>query len=268
MPNDPLFFSIGEFSQISGLSVKALRFYDEKGLLKPARVDPATDYRYYDAGCVERARIIARLRELQFSLSDIAGILAEYSDEADLLGALQRQQRIIADRIRADRKVAKALEDMMAREVEVARLMEEGRFAVEEKKLDSMVIAGLRMKGGYEDCGRAFSTIARTMGRHLHGRPLCLYYDGEYREDDADFEPCIPLRREMASQGDVRVRVLPAQRCLALVHRGPYPQLGRSYRKLPRRGQAPRIYGSATDTGSVFEGTGNDFQGQSQELSH
>ena len=59
MPNDPQLFTIGEFSQISGLSVKALRFYDEKGLLKPAHVDAASDYRYYDAACVERARVIA-----------------------------------------------------------------------------------------------------------------------------------------------------------------------------------------------------------------
>src|ERR1700722_12329923 len=110
MPKDPQLFSIGEFSQISGLSVKALRFYDEKGLLKPAHVDPATDYRYYDAACAERARVIARLRELQFSLGDIARILAECSDEADLLDAMQRQQRTITERMRADRKVVKALE--------------------------------------------------------------------------------------------------------------------------------------------------------------
>jgi len=75
MPDDPQFFSIGEFSRISGLSVKTLRFYHENGLLEPARIDPVTDYRYYDATCIERARVIARLRELQFPLDDIARIL-------------------------------------------------------------------------------------------------------------------------------------------------------------------------------------------------
>src|SRR5271167_1031218 len=98
MPDDPQLFSIGEFSKISGLSVKTLRFYHEKGLLKPAHIDPGTDYRYYDAACLERARVIARLRELQFSLEEIARILAECGDESDLLGALQRQQRAIAER--------------------------------------------------------------------------------------------------------------------------------------------------------------------------
>ena len=77
MSVDPKPFSIGEFSQISGLSVKTLRFYDEKNLLKPAQGGATTGYRFYDAASAERARIVARLRELQFSLDDIARILAE-----------------------------------------------------------------------------------------------------------------------------------------------------------------------------------------------
>jgi len=245
MPDDPQLFSIGEFSQICGLSVKTLRFYHEKGLLKPAHVDAGTDYRYYDAACLDRARIIARLRELQFSLDDIARILTECSDESDLLGALRRQQRAITERMRADRKVAKALEDMIIQEAEAAHLADSGRFTIEEKSLESMIIAGLRMKGRYEECGRGFSTVARMMGRHLSGRPLCLYYDGEYREEDADFETCFPLRREEPSRDAVCVRTLPRQRCLSLVHQGPYPQLGRSYRKLlveaKRRGLAIQL---------------------------
>jgi DNA-binding transcriptional MerR regulator len=261
MPNDPHLFSIGEFSQISGLSVKALRFYDEKGLLKPAHVDPSTDYRFYDAACLEQARVIARLRELQFPLDDIARILAECNDEADLLGAVQRQQRAINERIRADRKVVKALEHMIVQEREAARLLENGRFAVEEKHLGPVVIAGLRMKGRYEDCGRGFSTIARSMGRHLTGRPLCLYYDGEFREEDASFEVCFPVRQEIPSRDDVRVRVLDPQRCLSLVHQGPYPQLGRSYRKLlveaKRRGfcvQLPTREVYLKGPGMIFKG--------------
>ncbi len=39
---------IGDFSRLSRVSVKALRFYDEKGLLKPVQVDPSTGYRYYE----------------------------------------------------------------------------------------------------------------------------------------------------------------------------------------------------------------------------
>jgi DNA-binding transcriptional MerR regulator len=47
---------IGEFSKVTGLSVKTLRFYHEKGILVPSSVDEATGYRFYDSSKVEKAR--------------------------------------------------------------------------------------------------------------------------------------------------------------------------------------------------------------------
>ena len=63
--------SIGEFARRSGLSPKALRLYEELGLLPPARVDDDSGYCYYAASQLDRARLIAALRELQISLAEI-----------------------------------------------------------------------------------------------------------------------------------------------------------------------------------------------------
>ena len=242
MSHDHPLFSIGEFSKISGLTIKTLRFYDENGLLKPARVDPATGYRFYDADSAERARIIARLRELQFPLETIAKILADCGDEADLLGHFERQQRLIQERLRADRQIAKALARAIADEREAARAAAENKFQVAEKRIEPLLVAGLRMKGRYEESGRAFSRLGRTLGRHASGKPLTLYHDGEYREEDADFEPCLPLRAPVSAPDEIHVRTLPAATCLCVLHRGPYSQLGRSYKKVlaeaKRRGAA------------------------------
>lgn len=54
--------TIGDFARASGLSAKALRLYDEMGLLRPAEVDPVTGYRRYDVAQLDRARLVARLR--------------------------------------------------------------------------------------------------------------------------------------------------------------------------------------------------------------
>ena len=78
-------YSIGEFSQVTGLSVKTLRFYHERGILIPSSVDDASGYRFYDATKVEKARVIMRLRQMEFSIEDIAAVLGECSDEADIL---------------------------------------------------------------------------------------------------------------------------------------------------------------------------------------
>jgi DNA-binding transcriptional MerR regulator len=68
--------SIGEFARRSRLSLKALRLYDERGVLVPARVDQASGYRYYDTAQLERARLVVMLRELQLPLAAIKELLA------------------------------------------------------------------------------------------------------------------------------------------------------------------------------------------------
>src|SRR5262245_57914381 len=69
-------FRIGDFSRLSQVSVKALRFYDEVGLLKPTFVDRATGYRYYSANLLLRLNRILVFKELGFSLDEIAMLLA------------------------------------------------------------------------------------------------------------------------------------------------------------------------------------------------
>ena len=240
MNTDPESFSIGEFSQITGLSVKTLRFYDEKGLIRPARVDVATGYRYYNSASVERARIVARLRELQFSLDDIQRLLSECEDDSQLVDYFTRQLRTIRDRIRADQRTAKALETAIANELEAAQRARDSSIRIEDKELAPLLIAGFKMSGRYDECGRGFKALSRAVGRYIAGKAMCLYHDGEFRDDDANFEPCFPIRREVPSKDGISARMLPSTRCLALVHRGPYPQLGRSYKillsELRRRG--------------------------------
>jgi DNA-binding transcriptional MerR regulator len=67
--------SIGEFAGRSRLSPKALRLYDELGLLPPARVDEDSGYRFYEPGQLGQARLIAALRRLQVPLAEIKAIL-------------------------------------------------------------------------------------------------------------------------------------------------------------------------------------------------
>ena len=67
--------TISAFAQASRLSHKALRLYDELGLLRPARVDPDSGYRYYAARQLPQARLIGLLRQLGLSLTEIRAVL-------------------------------------------------------------------------------------------------------------------------------------------------------------------------------------------------
>ncbi|MBP2583224.1 protein phosphatase [Streptomyces sp. PvR006] len=74
--------TIGDFARASRLSAKALRRYDELGLLPPARVDPFTGYRYYAAEQLERARLIAWLRRIGMPLAEVGRVCALYASDA------------------------------------------------------------------------------------------------------------------------------------------------------------------------------------------
>jgi DNA-binding transcriptional MerR regulator len=68
--------SIGEFGRLSGLSVGALRHYDELGIITPAQVDGATSYRRYRRQQLDDARLVSALRELEMPLEEIRELLA------------------------------------------------------------------------------------------------------------------------------------------------------------------------------------------------
>jgi DNA-binding transcriptional MerR regulator len=86
---------IGRFARLTGLSVGALRHYDELDLLRPATVDPFTGYRRYRPSQLDDARIVARLRELEVPLDEIRAVLAE-DDPAE------RARRLTAHRARVE----------------------------------------------------------------------------------------------------------------------------------------------------------------------
>jgi DNA-binding transcriptional MerR regulator len=84
--------SIGRFARLTGLTVKALRHYDEVGLLRPASVDAETGYRSYGAEQVHRAETIRALRRLELPLDDVATLLTT-DDPALLRRVLVDHQR-------------------------------------------------------------------------------------------------------------------------------------------------------------------------------
>ena len=67
-------FKIGELSKITGLSIQAIRFYEEKGLISPIEVDRWTNYRYFDESSIERLSEISYLKDLGFSLDEIKNL--------------------------------------------------------------------------------------------------------------------------------------------------------------------------------------------------
>lgn len=226
-------FTIGEFSTITGLTVKTLRFYHERGLLVPARVDAGTGYRYYDEQNAETARAIKALRDLQVPLDEVATILERCSSDEEVSTYLRQHRETIAQQLAHYRGLIKQVDLFLKQHHQHKDIEMDNRqsYEIEEKTVGALLIAAIRMKGRYSDCGEGFARLGRKVGRLIAGKPMCLMHDGEYREDDAEFEVAFPIRKAVEIDG-IDVRELTEVDCVTLVHRGPYNTLGQTYERL------------------------------------
>ena len=93
---------IGVFAQVSQVSIKILRHYDEVGLLKPVFVDDYSGYRYYSLEQLPRAHRIIALKDLGFSLEQIAGLLNQKLPPERLRRILSRRQEELSRQVRED----------------------------------------------------------------------------------------------------------------------------------------------------------------------
>ncbi|MBI1939229.1 MAG: GyrI-like domain-containing protein [Ignavibacteriales bacterium] len=252
-------YGIGEFSRITSLSIKSLRLYHEKEILVPSEVDQFTGYRYYNEMNIEFAKTIKILKEYDFSLAEIKEIIDEFNDESEILEQLIKKKNEIEKKIARYKDISVSIDSIIKKEKE-NKMRIENEFEIEEKEIETMLIAAYRMKGKYSDVGKGFGVLAKNFGSEINGKAMCLYYDGEYKEDDADIETCFPVRKGKDVDG-ISVRGLKGGRCVSLMHKGPYELLGESYRKIFNYINA-RNYNTLIPSREVYiKGPGMIFKG-------
>ena len=94
--------TIGDLARLGRVSVRMLRHYDAIGLLPPTAVDDATGYRYYEAAQLARLNRIVALKDLGFTLDQVAAVLDDKIDAAELRGMLRLRRAELQSRIAAD----------------------------------------------------------------------------------------------------------------------------------------------------------------------
>ena len=180
---------IGEFARRSRMSAKALRLYDERGLLAPARVDEDSGYRFYQASQLGQARLIAALRQLQVPLAEIKAIL--------LLDPVQA-----ADRVRefwaatdAEHTARRGLAAYLIDELSGKRSV---MYEVSTREMPERSLLCLKRNVAGRDQAWAFGKDFIALLRHYQLPPIqgragaffCIYW-GEVSEDsDGPVEWC------------------------------------------------------------------------------
>ncbi|XZE53424.1 MerR family transcriptional regulator [Planctomycetaceae bacterium SH139] len=228
--NDGL-LTIGEFSKLTGLTIKTLRFYHESGLIKPASVDASSGYRYYAADQVELAIAIKTLRELGFSIEQIGELLPVDFRPGTLVEMLEQRRVALREAMRDDRERLRRLDEILVIERQAEQRAEVAGFEVRLVEVAAQQVASMKYRGAYAECGKIFAKLARQYGRYIAGKPMILCWDSEFKDTDASFEVVFPVRPCNAKPGS-QIYELSGGQAIALLHAGPYADLHRSYRKL------------------------------------
>lgn len=220
-------YTIGEFSRICRVSVRALRLYHEKGLVAPDFIDPESGYRYYQGEQIYEVQLVTSLKELGFSLQEIKSVVDDCEEDHDLVDMLASKRRQLERRVRSFQKSIQEIESILERERK-AMNNETEHERIEEKHLPELLIAGYRMKARYDEIGKGFSKLGRAAGRFISGPAMCLYYDCEYMEEGADYEACFPVSKPVEADG-ISCRSIPGGHAVTIIHKGPYNRLSESY---------------------------------------
>lgn len=91
MEKDPKFqlLKIGELAILAGVSVKALRVYEKKKVIKPVEVDEETGYRYYSADQLKQVEALLELQDMGFSLNEISKLLSGTCSRDEMLALFE-----------------------------------------------------------------------------------------------------------------------------------------------------------------------------------
>lgn len=223
---------IGRFSKMTRLSVKALRRYDEIGLLPPAHVDPSSGYRYYTLAQANRAEAVRILRSVDMPLDEIRSILGSEDPEMAHKQLVAHRERL-AERLAVQQRMLAYLEALIQREDGIMPYDISLAQATPQLVAATKVHTNLRRIG--DDIASGFGTLMHGLGREgvtPAGMPLIVYHDVIDEETDGDIEICIPVEAAISESGEVYSRELEGGTMATTVHHGPYEQIAPAYHSL------------------------------------
>jgi DNA-binding transcriptional MerR regulator len=181
-------FKIGDFSKLTLVSIRMLRYYDEVGLFKPAEIDTFTGYRYYSAKQISTLNLIISLRDMGFNVSDIAIAIKDQSDEK-LKDLLKQKEDEVKNNIKAEeeklKKINYAIKNLKKERVNM-------NYNVTLKSVPSFKIISLRDTiPAYDAEGMLWERLGKYIGdRKIPCNNICYatYHDEGYIEGPVDVE--------------------------------------------------------------------------------
>ncbi len=218
---------IGDFSKLAQVTVKTLRHYDQLGLLKPAWIDRYSSYRYYTIEQMPRLNRILALKDLGFSLDQIARLLDEQ------LSAEQLRGIVLSKRVEVQQRVQEEQLRLARVEARLKQIEQEGCMPVVEvalKKIEPQLIVSVRdvvphaglLPERYDSMRQEVGAWLQSSRLHAAGPWIIIFEGPEYLERNITVQVARALEERVKprTSGKVNISALPGMEAACVAYQG------------------------------------------------
>ena len=219
--------SIGDFSLMTHLSIKTLRYYHQVGLLEPAEVDPDTGYRHYGVEQLPTAQIIQRFRDLDMPIDEVKAVLAA-PDIATRNALIATHLGRLEGELEQTRQAVQSLRNLL----EPAHTP----ISVELRTIPATPAVGIQQVVDGNDLvvwlhgalGELYATIA-VQGLRASGPSGGLFSSELFHYERGEVTMFVPISGKMQTVGRMSPLVVPAAEVAVTVHDGSLANLNDTY---------------------------------------
>jgi effector-binding domain-containing protein len=228
-------FKIGDFSRLSRVSVKTLRYYDEISLLKPDKLDQFTAYRYYSADQLPRLNYIVALKNIGLSLDQVATLIDDDLTPSQMRNIFILKRGELQQRVNEEQRRLEEVERLLG-QIEKEGSMPD--YQVTIKKTQPQLVASIRdVLPAYGEVGPLYGEIFEYLGKKMVFKPagplMLIVHDGEFKERDVDVEAAVPIGKKIAGSERVKMAELAGlEQVACTVYKGPYEGVAEAYNEI------------------------------------
>ena len=220
-------FRIGEFSKMSKTTIKALRYYDEIGLLKPEETDKFTNHRFYSTQQLFQLHRIQELRQVGLSINEINLILSGH-DYGPILH--KRKAELVSELVQGQSQLSRI--DFILQGEKNAM-----NYSATIKELPECIVYSKKLTlPHYNDCFTVIPEIGETIEAKYPELKCAIpeycflvYLDGEYKSENVNVELCEAVDRFYPDFDDIKFKTIKAATVVSVMHKGAYSKLGEAY---------------------------------------
>lgn len=222
--------TIQKFADVCRTSLKTLRIYERKGLLKPFKADNWNNYRYYLPEQSEDFMRIKLLQSFNLSLEQIKPLLKKKPVNIPINDELEKLSQEIKDK-KKKYNFLKNICEFLFKEIELSR-------DLTEENIGPLRLLCLKVdKGEYSKVSSYSQEIWQLANKlEIKAKQEVLFYlDPEYKPKDAKLEICLTYSGEIKDTqlaDGCYFRTMPKIKALSFKYIGPYPYLRLVYQKL------------------------------------